>query len=73
MKKLNLLLAGVILASASPALALFENGDFETGDFTGWILDYGWYWGGGSPIVPASSSSGARADSPTHFPEAFCL
>jgi hypothetical protein len=61
MKKLNLLLAAVILASASPALALFENGDFETGDFTGWILDYGWYWGGGSPIVWGQPDHGLRA------------
>jgi len=42
MKRLSLLLAGTMLLSASPALALFENGGFETGDFTGWSFDYGY-------------------------------
>lgn len=53
MKRLRALLAGAMLLSASPAFALFQNGGFETGDFTGWTLDYGerdWsnktiYWG----------------------------
>ena len=41
MKRMCLLLAGVMFWSASPAFALFENGGFETGDFTGWALEYG--------------------------------
>ncbi len=41
MRKMTLFLAGVMLWSASPALALFQNGGFETGDFSGWNLDYG--------------------------------
>lgn len=38
MRKLNVLLACVMLCSASPVLADFVNGGFETGDFTGWTL-----------------------------------
>jgi hypothetical protein len=41
MKRLSVLLAGAMLLSSSPAFALFENGGFETGDFTGWSFDYG--------------------------------
>ncbi len=42
MRKLSLLLACALLCSASPALAdLLSNGGFETGDFSGWSLDYG--------------------------------
>lgn len=42
MKRLSVLLTGALLLSASPALALFQNGGFETGDFTGWSFDYGY-------------------------------
>jgi hypothetical protein len=43
MKKLALLLACVVLCSASPAMAdPFVNGGFESGDFTGWNLDFGY-------------------------------
>ena len=53
MSKLRLCLAVLLCFSVSPAFALFQNGGFETGDFTGWTLDYGWrddynrniYWG----------------------------
>jgi hypothetical protein len=38
MKKLLVIIAGVILFSASPAAALFDNGGFETGDTSGWIV-----------------------------------
>ncbi len=40
-KLLKLLIMISIIASASPALALFTNGGFETGDFTGWTITYG--------------------------------
>jgi len=50
-----------MLCSASPALAeLFVNGGFETGDFTGWTLDYGYYNGGGS-ISWGQGDHGLRA------------
>jgi len=42
MRRLNLLLVAVMLCSAAPALAGFTNGGFETGDFTGWTLVYGY-------------------------------
>jgi len=40
MKRLGILGAGVLVlcAMSSPALALFVNGGFETGDLTGWTL-----------------------------------
>jgi hypothetical protein len=42
---LVLVLMAVLLAS--PAFAAFNNGDFETGDFTGWTKNGG-YWSGGA-------------------------
>jgi hypothetical protein len=42
MKKLTLLSIIAIILWASPVMAeLFTNGGFETGDFTGWTIDYG--------------------------------
>ncbi len=61
MKKLSLFWAAGLLLSASPAFALFVNGDFETGDFTGWTREYGRYFGGGSPIVWGYPDHGLRA------------
>lgn len=60
MKKATLLFTVGVLLSASPAYALFTNGDFEMGDFTGWNLDYGRAPGGGSPIVWGLSDHGLR-------------
>jgi len=44
MKKLGigLVAAASLLMVSDPASALFTNGGFETGDFTGWNLDYGY-------------------------------
>jgi hypothetical protein len=42
MKKIGLVLTVVMFFLSPPAFALFQNGGFETGDFTGWSLDYGW-------------------------------
>jgi hypothetical protein len=42
MKKMVISLVAVsLLATAGPALALFTNGGFEAGDFSGWTLQYG--------------------------------
>lgn len=41
MKRLNSCLAMLVFLWASPAFALFQNGGFETGDFSGWSFDYG--------------------------------
>ncbi len=43
MKKLYLVLLVIVLSLglSTPAFALFTNGGFETGDFTGWNLDFG--------------------------------
>jgi hypothetical protein len=38
---LKLLVAVCIIAVGTPAFALFTNGGFESGDFTGWTFDYG--------------------------------
>ena len=40
-RKIVMLVAAVMVLSASPAFALFTNGGFETGDWTGWTLDWG--------------------------------
>lgn len=40
-KSVMSLIASVILASGTPAFALFTNGGFEDGDFNGWTLVYG--------------------------------
>jgi hypothetical protein len=54
-----LLVAGVLLW-ASPAFALFVNGDFETGDFTGWLLQYGRVVGAGGGITWGYPDHGLR-------------
>jgi len=51
MNKLITILAAVMFLSASPAFALFLNGDFETGDLSGWTITYGYNPGYGDPIV----------------------
>ena len=61
MKRLSFLLAVGMFLSTSPAFALFENGDFEAGNFTGWSLDYGRVLGGGSGIVWGYPDHGLRA------------
>jgi len=61
MRQLSFLLAVGVLLSASPAWALFVNGDFETGDFSGWTLDYGRFLGAGSPIVWGYPDHGLKA------------
>ncbi|MEN6374195.1 MAG: hypothetical protein ABFD75_05340 [Smithella sp.] len=40
-KLLKLLIMICIIASASPALAMFTNGGFEAGNFNGWTITYG--------------------------------
>ncbi len=63
MKKWTVLSIVGVLVSASPALALFNNGDFETGDFTGWSLDYGQFpGGGGRHHLGATESRFGRGD-----------
>ncbi|MGV1100475.1 PEP-CTERM sorting domain-containing protein [Thiovibrio sp. JS02] len=44
MKKtgIGVLAAASLLMMSQPASALFNNGGFETGDFTGWNLEYGY-------------------------------
>jgi hypothetical protein len=41
MKKFIVLFVTSVLLFATPAFALFNNGGFETGDFSGWDLDFG--------------------------------
>ena len=41
MKRLLLVLVAAALLIATPASALFTNGGFETGDFTGWTVEHG--------------------------------
>jgi len=61
MKKWTVLSIVGVLVSASPALALFNNGDFETGDFTGWSLDYGQVPYGGGAITWGQPNHGLVA------------
>jgi len=60
MKKLGSMLAALMFLAGSPAFGLFQNGGFETGDFTGWTLDYGSYYGGYT-INWGQSDHGLRA------------
>ncbi len=46
MKKMYALVAVTMLLSSAPAFALFTNGGFEDGTFSGWTLDYGTRAGG---------------------------
>ena len=41
MKRLFFLLISICVVAVSPALAGFTNGDFETGDASGWITGGG--------------------------------
>lgn len=61
MKRLSLLLAAGMLLFTSPAFALFVNGDFEAGNFTGWTLDYGRVLGGGNGVAWGYPNHGLRA------------
>ncbi len=60
MKRLSFMFAVVAVLSASPSFALFENGDFEMGDFTGWTLDYGRAQGTGLPVIWGWPDHGLR-------------
>lgn len=60
MKKLGYLLAMGLFLGASPSYALFVNGDFENGDFTGWTLKYGRVNGGNQTISWGASNHGLR-------------
>jgi hypothetical protein len=44
MKKLQIFLVSLFVVGlmATPAFALFNNGGFETGDFSGWTVEYGY-------------------------------
>jgi hypothetical protein len=58
MKKL--LTVAALLLIASPALAgnTFVNGDFETGDLSGWTGGGGSWYGGGYPVNPSVYTGG---------------
>jgi|SRR5271169_2832378 len=61
----KLICALVLLTFALPACAgSFVNGDFGTGDFTGWTRGGG-YWFGGWPMNPPSYLSGGSNYSPS--------
>ncbi len=76
MKKIVIVLLLVVLMS-TPAFALFTNGGFETGDYTGWTVTYGRVdTSGATPANPNWSSY--RADQPlatiisaATFPDAY--
>jgi len=55
------LVAGVVFLAASPAYAIFQNGGFETGNFTGWTQAAGINQGlsGTAPFTSADLNIGA--------------
>ncbi|MEO5765632.1 MAG: IPTL-CTERM sorting domain-containing protein [Casimicrobiaceae bacterium] len=55
------LAAGAVLMAASPAYAIFQNGGFETGNYTGWTQTAGINQGltGSPPFTSASLNIGA--------------
>lgn len=61
MKKL-IIITTVMLMSASPAFALFTNGGFETGDWTGWTLDYGERYNSTSTTDNSTAITWGQAD-----------
>lgn len=60
MKRIACLVVTGVVFWACPSYALFENGDFETGDFTGWTLDYGAVPGAGGAIAWGQPDHGLR-------------
>jgi hypothetical protein len=61
MKKAVFLLAAGTWLWASPAFALFVNGDFEAGNFTGWNFNYGTVLGSGQGIAWGYPNHGLKA------------
>ncbi len=59
-----LVLLACLLAGSSATAGSFVNGNFETGDFTGWTQGGG-YWYGGWPLNPSSYLPGGSNYSPT--------
>ena len=51
----------LVALMASPAFALFTNGGFETGDWSGWSFDYGLHNGAGNSIVWGKADNGKSA------------
>lgn len=65
MNKRVLILLMACLLMSSPAFAdTFQNGNFETGDFTGWTQGGG-YWYGGWPLNPSSYLPGGSNYQPS--------
>jgi hypothetical protein len=57
----RLALASLLLASPTRALAAFVNGDFESGNFNGWTLQYGYF-------TAPSTITGWTTTLPSGFP-----
>jgi hypothetical protein len=56
-----LALTATALGLASSARADFINGDFETGDFSGWTLRTGQYFGGGIGAINWNGTAGSNS------------